>query len=302
MKKFSVTKNFKIYVIISIIMVSVGLAALVLAPFGVNLFNLDIEFAGGTTFTYDLGNDKVTPDMISRIQTVAQDTIGEKVSAVPTGDDTQVLIKTKDLDTETRDAFHEALCKEFSLEDSARVDVQNVSPLVGKDMQASAVKASLMAAVLMLLYITFRFDFKSGLSAVICLLHDVLVMISAYVIFRLPLNMNFIAAALTIFGYSINASIITFDRIRENMKLSKRKDINEVVDNSVMQTLTRNIYTTLTTLFTIVLLIFMGVNSLRNFAIPITVGIVSGAYSSICIAAPLWAKMKNKKSAPKTAK
>ena len=126
----------------------------------------------------------------------------------------------------------------------------------------------------------------------VCLLHDVLVMISAYVIFRLPLNMNFIAAALTIFGYSINASIITFDRVRENQKLARRADYNDVVDRSVRQTLTRNINTTLTTLFTIVLIIFTGVESLRNFAIPITVGIVSGAYSSIFIAAPLWAKLK----------
>ena len=159
-------------------------------------------------------------------------------------------------------------------------------------MQAAAVKSSLVAALLMLLYITIRFDFKSGFAAVICLIHDVLVMISAYVIFQLPVNMNFIAAALTIFGYSINASIITFDRIRENQKLSRRESYDAIVDKSVRQSFTRNINTTLTTLFTIVLIIFTGVSSLVNFAIPITVGIVSGAYSSIFVAAPLWALLK----------
>ena len=125
-------------------------------------------------------------------------------------------------------------------------------------------------------------------------------MISAYVIFQLPLNMNFIAAALTIFGYSINATIITFDRIRENQRLSRRESYDEVVDKSVRQSMTRNINTTLTTLFTIVMIIILGVPSLRNFAIPITIGIVSGAYSSIFIAAPLWAKMKNSEKKKKT--
>ena len=288
MKNFSATKNFKYCAILSIVLVAAGLAALIAAPFGANLFNLDIDFAGGTSFTYQL-QEQVTPEIIDKVQETVREMAGETPSAVPTGDGTQVLIKTKNMDSESREALHEAMKTAFSLEDSARQDVQNVSPAVGKDMQSAAVKSSLIAALLMLLYITLRFDFKSGAAAVVCLL---LVMISAYVIFRLPLNMNFIAAALTIFGYSINASIITFDRVRENQKLARRADYNDVVDRSVRQTLTRNINTTLTTLFTIVLIIFTGVESLRNFAIPITVGIVSGAYSSIFIAAPLWAKLK----------
>lgn len=291
MKNFSATKNFKYCAILSVVLVAAGLAALIAAPFGANLFNLDIDFAGGTSFTYQM-QEQVTPELIDKVQETVKEAAGETPSAVPTGDGTQVLIKTKNMNSETREALHEAMKAAFSLDDSARQDVQNVSPAVGKDMQSAAVKSSLIAALLMLLYITVRFDFKSGAAAVICLIHDVLVMISAYVIFRLPLNMNFIAAALTIFGYSINASIITFDRVRENQKLSRRSDYNEVVDRSVRQTLTRNVNTTLTTLFTIVLIIFTGVESLRNFAIPITVGIVSGAYSSIFIAAPLWAKLK----------
>ena len=291
LKTFSATKNFKYCAILSVLLVAAGLVALLAAPFGVNLFNLDIDFAGGTSFTYQL-NEEVTPDVIDKVEDSVADVAGKTVSAVPTGNGTQVLIKTKNLSSEDREKLHEAMKTTFSLEDDARQDVQNVSPAVGKDMQAAAVKSSLVAALLMLLYITIRFDYKSGFAAVICLIHDVLVMISAYVIFQLPVNMNFIAAALTIFGYSINASIITFDRIRENQKLSRRESYDAIVDKSVRQSFTRNINTTLTTLFTIVLIIFTGVSSLVNFAIPITVGIVSGAYSSIFVAAPLWALLK----------
>ena len=165
----------------------------------------------------------------------------------------------------------------------------------GKELQRTAFEAAAIAVALMLIYITIRFDFLSGVSAVICLLHDVLIMISAYVIFRLPFNINFIAASLIIFGYSINASIITFDRIRENMKYNKRGSVDEVVNKSVNQTLTRNINTTLTTLFTIVLVYILGVPSLKNFALPIIIGILGGAFSSTFIAGPLWAKLKNMK-------
>lgn len=291
LKTFSATKNFKCCAILSVLLVAAGLVALLAAPFGVNLFNLDIDFAGGTTFTYQLG-EEVTPDVIDKVEDAVAEVAGKNVSAVPTGDGTQVLIKTKSLSSEDREKLHEAMKTAFSLEDDDRQDVQNVSPAVGKDMQAAAVKSSLVAALLMLLYITIRFDFKSGFASVVCLVHDVLVMISAYVIFQLPVNMNFIAAALTIFGYSINASIITFDRIRENQNLSRRESYEAIVDKSVRQSFTRNINTTLTTLFTIVLIIFTGVSSLVNFAIPITVGIVSGAYSSIFVAAPLCALLK----------
>lgn len=294
MKTYSATKNFKYCAIISIVVIAAGLFALLAAPFGLNLFNMDIDFAGGTTFNYQMGK-QVDPTMIKEIDAIVKEVTEDKASSIQSaGDGTEVLIKTRDLPSEQRDELHTKLLEKFSLKDDARLDVQNVSPAVGKDMQNSAIKSAIMAAVLMLIYITIRFDFKSGLAAVICLLQDVLVMVSAYVIFQLPLNMNFIAAALTIFGYSINSSIITFDRIRENMHNSQREGINAIVDRSVRQTLTRNINTTLTTLFTIVMIIILGVPSLRNFAIPITVGIVSGAFSSIMIAAPLWAVMKNK--------
>lgn len=295
MKTFSATKNFKYCAIIFAFLIAAGLFALLAAPFGLNLFNMDIDFAGGTTFTYEMGKE-VTPDNIKEIDAVVEEVTGEKASTIQSAGagNTQFLIKTRDLPSEQRDELHTKLLEKFSLESDARTDMQNVSPAVGKDMQTSALKASLVAAILMLIYITIRFDFKSGLASVICLILDILVMVSAYVVFQLPLNMNFIAAALTIFGYSINSCIITFDRVRENSHLSQRESYSAIVDRSVRQTMTRNINTTATTLFTIVMIIILGVPSLRNFAIPITVGIVSGACSSIFIAAPLCAVLKSK--------
>lgn len=292
MKKLNIVKNFKIYAIISILLVAAGLAALVCAPFGVNMFNLDIDFAGGTTMYYNMGQ-KVTAEVIDGIEEVFTESTGGKVSAVQsTGDGNEVMVKTVSIDTEKREAFTEALKEKFGITDADVLNVEDVSPAVGKDLRTAAFKSAGIAAVLMLIYITVRFDFVSGLSAVICLIHDVLVMISLYVIFKLPLNLNFIAAALIIFGYSINASIITFDRIRENLKNGKREEIDSIVNLSINQTLTRNINTTLTTLFTIVLVYILGVQSLKNFSLPIIAGVLSGAYSSVFIAGPLWAKLK----------
>ena len=293
MKNFSFTKNFKIFTIISIICVAAGFLGIVLAPFGVNLFNLDIDFAGGTTMYFDMGDEQVSADTIAQIRTVLKDSTGMEASSVQsTGDGTEVIVKTVDMQTEKREAFTTEIKKSFDLTDDGVLNVETVSPAVGKDLQKSAFEAAGIAAILMLLYITIRFDFVSGLSAVICLTHDVLVMISVFIIFRLPLNLNFIAAALIIFGYSINASIVTFDRIRENLKTSSREDISIVTDRSIKQTMTRTINTTLTTLFTIVLIYILGVPSLKNFSFPIIVGILAGAYSSMFIAGPLWSILK----------
>ena len=156
------------------------------------------------------------------------------------------------------------------------------------------------AAALILIYITVRFEIRSGLAAVICLIHDLMVMLSFYVIFRIQLNMNFIAAALTIIGYSINATIVVFDRIRENVKRTGgHEDFAAVVDRSITQTLRRSIGTTITTMMPIIFLLILGVDSLRNFALPILVGVISGCYSSVCVAGPLWNLLKGKKNAVK---
>ena len=143
----------------------------------------------------------------------------------------------------------------------------------------------------MLIYIAIRFDVRSGLAAIVALAHDVLVVISAYVIFRIPLNLTFIAVVLTILGYSINATIVIFDRISENRKLIKKTSFADIVNKSIWQSATRSVNTTITTLLSIVMIAIFGVTSIRHFAIPLVVGIVAGLYSSMFISGSVWVKL-----------
>ena len=163
-------------------------------------------------------------------------------------------------------------------------------------MRADAVKAVVVATILMLLYIWFRFkDIRFASSAVIALLHDVLVVLAFYAIARVSVGNTFIACMLTIVGYSINATIVIFDRIRENMAGARKKeDLENLVNASITQTLTRSVYTSLTTFIMVFLLFVMGVSSIREFALPLMVGIICGGYSSVCITGALWYVMKKK--------
>ena len=171
---------------------------------------------------------------------------------------------------------------------------EDVSASVGSDLQRSAVLCAALAIVLMLLYITFRFELTSGLAAVVCLVHDLLIMLSVYVWLQIPLDSNFIAAALTILGYSINASIIVFDRVRENLRTARKEPFESVAERSVWQTMGRTINTTLTTLFTIGMVFILGVPSLKQFTLPLIVGILAGAWSSILLSASLWGFFRKK--------
>lgn len=174
----------------------------------------------------------------------------------------------------------------------------NVDPTIGNEMKKGAIMAALIALLLMLLYITFRFELLSGLVAIIMLFHDVMVVCAAYALLRIPVGSTFIAVLLTIVGYSINATIVVFDRIRENVRMNPKAPFAENVDKSVAQTLTRSIYTTLTTLFTIVVLYILGVDSIKEFALPIIIGLVGGTFSSVFLAGPLWTVLrKDKKQA-----
>ena len=193
-----------------------------------------------------------------------------------------------------------ALRKEYGTDNVVLESSDFVSASVGRDITEAAFVASILAAALILIYISLRFEIRSGLAAVICLIHDLLVMLSCYVIFRISLNMNFIAAALTIIGYSINATIVVFDRIRENVKRTGgHEDFANVVDRSITQTMRRSIGTTITTMLPVIFLLILGVSSLRNFALPILVGVISGCYSSVCVSGPLWNFLKGKKKTVK---
>ena len=298
LSNFSFTGHYKIFAIISILFVSVGLVGLILLPFGVRLFNFDIDFVGGTTMQYEL-HTTVTSDITREIEDIVKDVSGKEASSVTKAGDsgTQVVIKTLELDSDTRADIFNAVAEKYGLTDADNIKSDYVSASVGADLTKKAVQASLIAVVLILLYITIRFEFRSGIAAILALLHDLLVMLSMYIIFQIPFNMNFIAAALTIFGYSINATIVIFDRIRENKKSIQysKSRFSEIVDKSIWQTMARSLNTTFTTLVVMVMLLILGVSSIRNFAAPICVGVICGCYSSVCISGPLWNLLRGKK-------
>lgn len=287
--KFPVLKNFKIFGIISVLLCAVGLVGLLALPFGVNLFNLDIDFAGGTEMEFNM-KQTVTQDIQNEVGALFAETTGQSASSVTSAGDTnqQVLIRSKSIDSETRSKVIEAMKSKYNLTDDDLYANEDVSASVGNDLKAAAFICAIVAIILMMIYITFRFELTSGMAAVCCLVHDLLIMLSCYIIFQLPLNTNFIAAALTILGYSINASIIVFDRIRENLRAARKEPFEEIAERSVWQTMGRTINTTLTTLFTIGMIFILGVSSLKEFTLPLIIGILAGAYSSIFLSASLW--------------
>lgn len=295
---FSFTKHFKLFAIISVVLVITGIVGLLCLPFGVRLFNFDIDFLGGTTMEFEL-HTSVTRDVTDDVADIVAEVAGIQPSSVTSGGDegTHVIIKSSELPSETRDLVFAAVAEKYAIpagEQPIRSDY--VSASVGSDLRNAAIVASVVAVLLILVYITFRFELRSGIAAVIALVHDILVMLSMYIIFQIPFNMNFIAAALTILGYSINATIVVFDRVRENRRLDSKSAFSAIIDRSIWQTMTRSVNTTLTTLFPIVLLLIFGVSSVRNFALPLTIGIISGCYSSVCISGPVWNLLAGRKA------
>jgi len=294
-KRINFVSKGKLYTLISGILCITAVVSLVLLPFGVNLFKLDLDFSGGVVMEYDIGRT-VDGDISKDISDMVMEKTGIRPSSVIKAGNTGRIasISVQELTTEQRDAIGTGLAEMYG--DVTLESSNFVSASVGKDITRSAFVASILAAALILVYISLRFEIKSGLAAVLCLLHDLLVMLSCYVILRIPLNMNFIAAALTIIGYSINATIVIFDRIRENMKKTGgHEEFTSVVDRSITQTLRRSLGTTVTTMLPVIFLLILGVDSIQNFALPILVGVISGCYSSTCVAGPLWNLLKGRK-------
>jgi protein translocase subunit secF len=254
----------------------------------VNGMNFGIDFTGGTVLTIDIGK----PFNRQEIQDIANN-YGED-AVVRVVNETQVEIQSNKLDTTKNAALFNELKTKYSLEDNALLSENQIGGGIGREMTNKAFLALGVATLMMLLYIRVRFkDLKFGIAAIIALLHDVLITIGVYSIFNIPVNAPFIAAVLTIIGYSINDTIVIFDRIRENSKTMRGRGFAEIANISVTQTMSRSINTVLTTLFTIVAVYFF-VPSVRDFAFPLIVGILSGAYSSIFIASPLWVIFKNR--------
>ncbi|WP_443600219.1 protein translocase subunit SecD [Agathobaculum sp.] len=294
-QRFAILKNFKIFGGISALLVVTGLVALILLPFGKNLFNLSIDFAGGTEMEFNM-HTEVKQDVQTEVSGLFKDATGVDASSVTSSGDgnEDVLIRSTSITSEQRAAVIDKMLEKYSLADTDILNNNDVSASIGSDLQRSAVICSVLAIVLMMLYITFRFEMTSGMAAVCCLMHDLLIMLSVYVWLQIPLDSNFIAAALTILGYSINASIIVFDRVRENLRTARREDFASVAERSVWQTMGRTINTTLTTLFTIGMVFILGVPSLKQFTLPLIVGILAGGWSSVLLSCSLWNVFRKK--------
>ena len=292
-------KNFKICGVASLIVIITGLAFL-----GVNhsrigkSLNYSLEFTGGTSTTATFAEDDVYT--LERAESEVAPAIAEAVGIdagtiqIQTVEgNNQVIFKTSELTEEQSAKIDDLLKSQFK---ATEVDNQSISSTISGEMKKDAIVAIAVSSVLMLLYIAFRFsDVKFGVSAVLALVHDVLVVFAAYSIGTLSVGNTFIACMLTIVGYSINATIIIFDRIRENMRTQDSKEsLEELVNKSIGQTFTRTIYTSLTTFIMVFVLFVMGVTSLKEFTFTLMLGIVCGAYSSVCITGPLWYTMKKK--------
>lgn len=299
-KKETKTINFlakkKVFFAISLAVIIGGLAVMgVNSSKGNGAFAYSLEFQGGTSTNVTFDKDYSIEEIDDQIVPVVEEVTGDKnVQTQKVSGTNQVIIKTKTLELEQREALNKAMVDNFGVDES-KITAENISSTVSNEMRRDAVVAVLIAGVFMLLYIWFRFkDIRFATSAVLALLHDVLVVAAFYAVSRISVGNTFIACMLTIVGYSINATIVIFDRIREEMHYQSRTtDLQDLVNRSITQTLTRSIYTSVTTFIMVAVLFVMGVSSIREFASPLMVGIVCGGYSSVCITGALWYVMKN---------
>lgn len=261
--------------------------------------NYGIDFTGGNTLQFNLGKTQYSSKVEDQIRGIVKEASGSNDITIQKTGENDVSIKTVELTNEQSDKIIEDMKAAFNLKQKNVLANDKVSGTVSGRLIGDSLKAILLAIVLMLVYITFRFDFQSGSSAVLALTHDVMIMLGFYAIFGFTVNTGFIAAVLTIVGYSINATIIVFDRVRENQRTMKKASFDEIADNAIRSSYFRAINSSLTTLFTIGVLYVMGVDSIREFALPIIVGIIAGTYSSLFIAGPFWAwwKASGKKNA-----
>ena len=282
---------------LSIILILAGpVTMLIHSAAGNKALNYSLEFSGGTSTNVTFNEDMDIKTIDSEVTPVVEEVTGDKnVQPTKVVGTNQVIIKTRSLTLDEREALNKALVDKFGVDESL-IQAESISSTVSSEMRRDAVVAVIVATIFMLLYIWFRFkDIRFAGSAVLALLHDVLVVLTFYAISRISVGNTFIACMLTIVGYSINATIVIFDRIRENLHGSKRVDeLEEIVNRSITQTLTRSIYTSLTTFIMVAVLYIMGVSSIREFAAPLMVGIICGAYSSVCITGSLWLVMKKK--------
>lgn len=262
-----------------------------------NALNYGLDFMGGTSTTADFGKDYSIEDIESEIVPLVANAIGDSdIQANKVEGTTQITMKTRTLTLDERDAVNTVLNENFGIEEDT-ITSQSISSTISGEMRSDAIIAVLVSTIFMLIYIWFRFkDIRFGASAIAALLHDVLVVLAVYSLLRISVGNTFIACMLTIIGYSVNDTIVIFDRIRENLGKSgekqTRESLAEIANRSLTQTLSRSINTSITTFIMVFMLFLLGVASIREFALPLMAGLICGAYSSVCIATELWYIMK----------
>lgn len=279
-----IIEKTKIWFIASAIIILVGMTFWI-----VKGLNLGTDFAGGTIMQVDLKKQVNTEE----IRSIAAQYL--KDAQVSTADVTGITIRST---AGTSDAAANVEKLKAAIDTKYNIDptawtTEIVGPTIGRELAQKAVLALLIAFAAMLIYVGIRFEFKFGVAAILALVHDLLITMTVYAVLQIPVNSSFIAAVLTIVGYSINDTIVIFDRIRENMKLMRNVSIEELADVSITQTMSRSINTILTVLFTITSVYFIGVSAVKELALPLIIGIISGCYSSVFIASPFWAIFKN---------
>ena len=304
MKTRPFLKFRKLYFALSLVIILAGVGSMVhnQSSMGVPL-NYSMEFRGGTSTNVTFNEDMSLEDISSQVVPVVEKITGEAgTQTQKVAGSNEVIIKTRTLNMDEREELNQALADQFGV-DKEKITADSISGAVSQEMKRDAIVAVTIATICMLIYIWFRFSnitFAAG--AVLALMHDVLVVLTCYAMLRWSVGSTFIACMLTIVGYSINATIVIFDRIRENMKLLGNKESAEtIVNTSISQTLTRSINTTLTTFVMVLILYILGVSSIREFALPLMVGLICGTYSSVCLSGSVWYVL-NKKRMEKNAK
>lgn len=291
LRQFSYIKYRKIFYL-----VSAGLIILGLCVGMIRGFNFGIDFTGGTMLQLDMGRAV----SVSQLDTVLKAN-GIQADIVHAGSDNeQVIIRTvQALDTAAREKVLNEIFAEFDLTDDSVLTIEQFGPSVGDMLKKNAVRALILAGIGMLIYIIIRFEWKFGIAAIISVIHDILIMVAFYGLFSIPINNPFIAALLTLVGYSINDTIVVFDRIRENLNLMKKNKLEELIDTSINQTLVRSLMTSVTTILAIIPLFILGGQTIRDFTLPLMIGIIAGAASSIFIASPVYFELCQASGGPK---
>ncbi|MCG0275885.1 MAG: protein translocase subunit SecF [Thermosediminibacteraceae bacterium] len=282
MKKYAIMETKWIWLTISLVVIAAGLISLTTRG-----LNWGIDFTGGDILHFNIGQPYSLEEARQQIDSLNLKTYEVKEA----GDDRkELIIRTVVLSPEQKSKITEAIREKWP--NAQLIRAEKVDATIGKELQRQALIALAIANIGVLIYVAFRFELKSGIAAILALVHDVLVMVSFYSIFYIPVDSTFVAAILTIVGYSINDTIVIFDRIRENLKIMTKASFDDIANTSISQTLARTVNTSLTTLLSIIALYFLGGETIKDFTLALIVGMVSGVYSTVFIATPIWSMLR----------